>query len=153
MKASYTVARAAAPAAVRSVPPAGRALPDNERLGELVRSALVVLENSPGYRVAGSPGELARQVLFDIDVDGERYVLIRTAPIGGGARLSPREREIVHMVALGYQNKTIASSLRISAWTVCTHLRRIFAKLRVSSRAAMVAKAAEAAALTELKCP
>jgi Bacterial regulatory proteins, luxR family len=30
--------------------------------------------------------------------------------------------------------------LNISGWTVCTHLRRIFAKLGVGSRAAMVAK-------------
>ena len=50
--------------------------------------------------------------------------------------LSPREREIVRMVALGRQNKVIASVLNISSWTVCTHLRRIFAKLGVTSRAA-----------------
>jgi DNA-binding CsgD family transcriptional regulator len=30
--------------------------------------------------------------------------------------------------------------LHISSWTVSTHLRRIFTKLGVSSRAAMVAK-------------
>jgi hypothetical protein len=33
--------------------------------------------------------------------------------------------------------------LNISSWTVCTHLRRIFAILGVSSRAAMVARLAE----------
>jgi DNA-binding CsgD family transcriptional regulator len=33
----------------------------------------------------------------------------------------------------------IASVLEISVWTVSTHLRRIYAKLGVSSRAAMVA--------------
>ena len=44
------------------------------------------------------------------------------------------------MVAKGYPNKTIAGVLEISSWTVCTHLRRMFAKLGVSSRAAMVAK-------------
>ena len=41
------------------------------------------------------------------------------------------------MVAQGYANKTIASVLEISSWTVASHLRRIFVKLRVSSRAAM----------------
>jgi hypothetical protein len=30
--------------------------------------------------------------------------------------------------------------LNISSWTVCTHLRRVFAKLGVGSRAAMVAR-------------
>ena len=54
--------------------------------------------------------------------------------------LSPREHEIVRMVAQGYPNKTIAAVLDISSWTVGTHLRRIFAKLGVGSRAAMVAR-------------
>jgi hypothetical protein len=47
------------------------------------------------------------------------------------------------MVAKGYPNKTIAGVLNISAWTVCTHLRRTFAKLGVTSRAAMVARLME----------
>jgi DNA-binding NarL/FixJ family response regulator len=33
--------------------------------------------------------------------------------------------------------------LEISSWTVCTRLRRIFAKLSVGSRAAMVARLME----------
>jgi len=48
------------------------------------------------------------------------------------------------MVAKGYPNKTIAAVLEISSWTVGTHLRHVFAKLHVSSRAAMVAKMIEA---------
>ena len=47
------------------------------------------------------------------------------------------------MVARGYPNKTIASVLEISTWTVSTHLRRIFAKFGVRSRAAMVARLLE----------
>jgi len=61
--------------------------------------------------------------------------------------LSPREYEVARMVARGYPNKTIASVLEISSWTVSTHLRRIFAKLDVTSRAAMVAKLLEAGVL------
>ena len=57
--------------------------------------------------------------------------------------LSPREREIVRMVAQGRQNKVIAAVLNISSWTVSTYIRRIFAKLGVGSRAAMVAKLLE----------
>jgi DNA-binding CsgD family transcriptional regulator len=63
--------------------------------------------------------------------------------------LSPREREIVRMVAQGHQNKIIAVVLNISAWTVCTHLRRIFAKLGVTSRAAMVARLVEFGGIAE----
>jgi DNA-binding CsgD family transcriptional regulator len=47
------------------------------------------------------------------------------------------------MVARGYPNKTIARVLEISSWTVGTYLRRIFAKLSVGSRAAMVARLME----------
>jgi len=54
--------------------------------------------------------------------------------------LSPREQEIARMVASGCTNKEIASVLDISSWTVSTHLRRIFCKLDVTTRAAMVAR-------------
>ena len=54
--------------------------------------------------------------------------------------LSPREEQIVKLVAIGHPNKVIAYELNISSWTVNTHLRRIFAKLNVSSRTAMVAR-------------
>jgi DNA-binding NarL/FixJ family response regulator len=85
----------------------------------------------------------AEQVLFDIDVDGSRYMLIRSVSVERCTpSLSPREWEIVRMVAQGRPNKVIAAVLNISSWTVCTHLRRIFAKLGVTSRAAMVAKVA-----------
>ena len=54
--------------------------------------------------------------------------------------LSPREFEIARMVAKGYANKSIATVLDISSWTVSSHLRRIYIKLGVTSRAAMVAR-------------
>lgn len=83
----------------------------------------------------------AEEILFDVDVDGTRYLLVRQ-PKTHHARvqLSPREQEIVRMVAQGHPNKIIADVLNISSWTVCTHMRRIFAKLGVASRAAMVAR-------------
>lgn len=52
--------------------------------------------------------------------------------------LTARELQIVHLVAKGHPNKQVAHQLHISPWTVSTHLRRIFAKLGVDSRAAMV---------------
>ncbi|WP_299488023.1 LuxR C-terminal-related transcriptional regulator [Acaryochloris sp. IP29b_bin.137] len=57
--------------------------------------------------------------------------------------LTERELQIAHLVAQGQQNKQIAKQLRISEWTVSTHLRRIFAKLNVDSRAAMVFRCAD----------
>ena len=89
------------------------------------------------------------EVLVDTEVDGCRYLLIRMPrPEATNVRLSPREQEIVRMVAKGHPNKVIADVLNISSWTVCTHLRRIFAKLNVASRAAMVARISETHALS-----
>jgi DNA-binding CsgD family transcriptional regulator len=80
-------------------------------------------------------------VLLDLEVDGVRCVLVVTRPeTSHSVVLSPREQEIARMVAQGYPNKTIAAVLEISSWTVSTHLRRVFAKLGVRSRAAMVAR-------------
>ena len=58
--------------------------------------------------------------------------------------LSPREQEIARLVAIGYPNKTIAGILDISPWTVATHVRRIFNKLNVHGRPAMIAELAHA---------
>jgi DNA-binding CsgD family transcriptional regulator len=65
-------------------------------------------------------------------------------PIEEGPILSPRELEIARLVAIGYPNKTIAGILDISPWTVATHIRRIFAKLDVHGRPAMIAELARA---------
>lgn len=54
--------------------------------------------------------------------------------------LSPREVEIVRLVAKGYPKKTVAAVLDISPWTVAAHLRRIYVKIGVNCRAAMVAR-------------
>jgi len=84
-------------------------------------------------------------VLLDVEVNDVRCILIRSPRNSSRMQvmLSPREHEIVRMVAQGYPNKTIAAVLDISSWTVGTHLRRIFAKLGVGSRAAMVARLLE----------
>jgi DNA-binding CsgD family transcriptional regulator len=84
-------------------------------------------------------------VLLDLEVDGVRCMLTRSAPAPPRDTLvlSPREQEISRMVMKGYPNKTIAKVLDISVWTVGTHLRRIFAKLGVGTRASMVAQLLE----------
>jgi DNA-binding CsgD family transcriptional regulator len=116
--------------------------------------------------ICGQDGDVqqnsgAEEILFNIEVDGARYLFIRVPapePVPAHAHLSPREREIVRLVALGHSNKIIAGVLNISSWTVCTHLRRIFAKLGVGSRAAMVAlmpeiRRAHASAWADPKSP
>ena len=51
-----------------------------------------------------------------------------------GARLTPREREILVLVAQGMANKQIAGELVISERTARTHVSNILAKLGLSSR-------------------
>ena len=95
------------------------------------------------------------KVILDVEVSGVRCVLSRQPPEAGRSEgvLSPREREIARMVAKGYPNKVIARVLEISSWTVSTHLRRIFAKLGVSTRASMVAQLLEEGKLGEAPRP
>jgi DNA-binding NarL/FixJ family response regulator len=91
--------------------------------------------------IANSRGSAEGEVLLDVEVDGVRCLLLVPEHVANTrVSLSPREWEIVLMVADGWPNKTIAHKLGISSWTVSTHLRRIFAKLGVRSRAAMVAR-------------
>jgi DNA-binding CsgD family transcriptional regulator len=80
------------------------------------------------------------QILLDVEVGDVRLLALRQEHPGPMSLLSPREQEIARMVASGYPNKTIASVLEISSWTVASHLRRIFIKLQVSSRTAMVTR-------------
>jgi len=53
--------------------------------------------------------------------------------------LSPREREVIELLARGYLYKEIAEKLAISVPTVNTYIRRIYEKLHVRSRAQAVA--------------
>ena len=53
--------------------------------------------------------------------------------------LSPRQREILALVAAGRTSKEIASALGISESTVNWHLANVFARLGASSRAEAVA--------------
>lgn len=56
--------------------------------------------------------------------------------------LSPREREVLRLVALGLSDAAVAERLFLSAHTVHRHVANIRTKLRVPSRAAAVARAA-----------
>lgn len=53
--------------------------------------------------------------------------------------LSPREIEVLHLMATGLDNSEIADALTIAVSTVKTHVNRIFAKLTVRSRTQAIA--------------
>ena len=85
------------------------------------------------------------EVALVVELDGARYTLIRepTPDAPRAVPLSAREQEIARLISSGHTNKTVAAVLEISLWTVDTHIRRIFAKLGVRSRGAMVGQLAE----------
>ena len=96
--------------------------------------------------------ELANDVSLDAGVTidfaasaelGQPMVVLRTNETPGPAdclaTLSPRERDVVALVADGLSNKQIAKRLFISLATVKDHVHRILTKTGLSNRAAIAA--------------
>lgn len=61
--------------------------------------------------------------------------------------LSPREVEVLRLVAAGLSNRDIAKQLFLSETTVKSHLVHIYAKLGVKSRTSAVATARQSGAI------
>ena len=59
----------------------------------------------------------------------------RSAPAAEPMALSPRQREIMHLVASGMSDKEIAARLQVSPHTVRTHLQRLYAQHGLRNRA------------------
>ncbi len=116
------VSSQAAPSSVRRALSAGAAgyLPKRASDRELV-TAIEHVANGGGYV---EPGLGAKLVVDD-----------------GSAALEPlseRERDIVHLLALGYTNQEIGKKLFISVRTVDTHRAHIMRKLELETRAELV---------------
>jgi DNA-binding CsgD family transcriptional regulator len=77
---------------------------------------------------------LLRPHLHQAYLDAER----RRHPV---PRLTPRQTDLLHLVAAGQTNIQIARRLGISEGTVRTHLENIYERLHVSSRTAAVTRA------------
>ena len=109
-----------------------------ETVEHLLRQLLAHAHDAPAVIDEGAP-----EVMLEVRLDGMAYALVRSEyqPSPARVHLSPREQEIVRLVAKGLPSKAIADVLDVSLWTVATHLRRVFSKLGVSSRAEMVARA------------
>jgi two-component system, NarL family, nitrate/nitrite response regulator NarL len=135
---------------------------DQPAFNELMQQLLEHLKNHQGPRVVQSnlahhsialfehresvqhPTDSREEIIAEFDLGASHYALIRTQLLPERrSTLSPREHEITRLVACGLPNKVIGDMLEISPWTVATYLRRIFIKLGVSSRAAMVARVIE----------
>jgi DNA-binding NarL/FixJ family response regulator len=104
-----------------------------------------------GYLLKQTPREELLSALGDVHCGGSpmtsniaRKVVQAfkqaSAPVPPGHELSPREQEVLELLARGYLYKEIAERLNISVPTVNTYIRRMYEKLHVRSRAQAVAK-------------
>jgi non-specific serine/threonine protein kinase len=105
---------------------------DTERAAERARARL----GDSRYDAEWTTGAaLPRDTAIDIATGA----LVK--PVTAHSALSPREREVLHLVAQGQSNQEIADALFISIRTVKSHVTSIFTKLDVPSRSAAVAYA------------
>ncbi len=111
----------------------------------LLTSLVKPIDDSLNFPVFQRTQKSIDEILWESDIDGTRYYLVRSRPQDSenSVSLSPRERSIANLVAQGLPNKCIAKELGISPWTVATHLRRIYKKLGVNTRASMTARLLE----------
>jgi len=98
--------------------------------GELADRLAALLADAPGLRLA-APGEIADAVI----------VLPRDKSDADIA-LTPRELEVLALIAEGASNKEIARKLAISVHTVKFHIASLLDKLDADGRTEAVAQAA-----------
>lgn len=84
-------------------------------------------------REGGAPmsSQIARRVVLSFH---------EPAQSGVGVALTERENEILSFLSRGYANKEIGEKMNIAVPTVRTHLRHIYEKLHVRSRAEAIVK-------------
>ncbi|KRW61053.1 helix-turn-helix transcriptional regulator [Pseudomonas sp. TTU2014-080ASC] len=102
--------------------------------------ASYTLACSQGKKVPSHLFEWLVQVLGEFD-HPEPAAVAKLIP--GNCMLSPRESEIIALIAEGYINKEIAAKLGISEGTVKGHRKKIHEKLGVSSRSQALIRARE----------
>lgn len=89
------------------------------------------------------PRERGVAGLLDALRSGERMAAVATLPAPepspAAPRLTPREREVLRLIAAGHTTREIAAALGISPKTVENHKQRIFARLGVQNQAHAVA--------------
>lgn len=84
--------------------------------------------------IAAAAGLVVLHPDFAEDLFPQNESATRTLPSSPMQALTPREIEVLGMLALGLGNKTIAKRLGISEHTVKFHISSIFQKLNASSR-------------------
>jgi DNA-binding NarL/FixJ family response regulator len=150
------------------------AAPDILAAAPKAKILVLSMQDDPSYVrqafAAGATGYLLKEAA-DADLmqaihevaDGRRYVhpllgarlaaAEATADSKPSDRLSEREHEVLHLLALGHTNQEIAKILFISIRTAETHRARIMQKLELSTRAEIVRYALAAGELDRERQP
>jgi pimeloyl-ACP methyl ester carboxylesterase/DNA-binding CsgD family transcriptional regulator len=105
------------------------------------------LEGSDHFPWRGRADEVAREILGALGVEGPEVEITEGGPAPAAAEavdseLSPRELEVLRLIALGRADRENAAELGLSPHTVHRHVANIRNKLRLPSRAAAAAHAA-----------
>jgi LuxR family transcriptional regulator, maltose regulon positive regulatory protein len=114
------------------------------RSGAPYEAARSGLELADSLTAIGAEAEAAEQraraaeILRRLGVDRPRSS--RHQGDGGGVALTPREREVLVLVARGLSDRRMAEALTVSEHTVHRHVSNILVKLGCRSRAAAVAR-------------
>jgi DNA-binding NarL/FixJ family response regulator len=101
-----------------------------------------------GYMLKDAPPEQIRQAVFAAAA-GETVLAPKAAALlmnritNPGTSLTPREVQLLELLATGLSNRAIAKQVFISEATVKTHLVHIYGKLGVDNRTAAIAAATQ----------
>lgn len=76
-----------------------------------------------------------------VDEGGLWHPAFAPSPSRAMSQFTPKELQVLRLLARGYTNKEIAISLEVSDQTVKWHLKQVFAKLEVGSRRQAVSRA------------
>jgi two-component system, NarL family, nitrate/nitrite response regulator NarL len=123
---------------------------DGERAREILAAGAsgVVSRRSTGALIARALDAVVEGLIV-LDEELARDALRPPVrPLSPEDELTPREREVLDLLALGLSNREIAERLGISFHTVKFHVNSILGKLGAVSRTEVVALAARAGLLT-----
>jgi len=117
-------------------------------LAQPSRKVSRITANRSNHPASASPG----------DMDGSRVGAARISPVwlrseSVSSSLTPREHEVLALIARGYSNRQIADELVITCGTAANHVAHILAKLNCHNRTELVIKLLESATVDEPGTP
>jgi DNA-binding NarL/FixJ family response regulator len=118
---------------------------DADILGAIEAGACgyILKDTPPAELLAAVRGAAAGESVLSPSVAAKLVTRVRTPD----TTLSPREIEVLRLVADGHSNREIGRRLFLSETTVKSHLVHIYSKLGVKSRTSAVARARERGAI------